>query len=35
MGFAQEVDRIIVNDNLEKAQNEAEKVVREFLKEAP
>ena len=35
MGFAQEFDRIIVNDNLEKAQNEAEKVVREFLKEAP
>lgn len=32
MGFAQEFDHIIVNDDLEKAQNEAEKVVKEFLK---
>lgn len=31
MGFADKFDTIIVNDNLEKAQAEAEKTVREFL----
>lgn len=32
MSFALQFDRIIVNDDLEKAQQKAEKVIRKFLK---
>lgn len=35
MSFALQFDRILVNDDLEKAQRKAEKIVREFLELAP
>ncbi len=35
MSFALQFDRILINDDLEKAQRKAEKIVREFLELAP
>ncbi len=35
MSFALQFDRILVNDDLEKAKRKAEKIVREFLELAP